>query len=107
MSIPIVTPVELKAELDGGANLVLVDVREADELEVSKLDGIIHIPLGEIEERYREIPSDANIVMICRSGKRSDKAGSFLVEQGYGQVRNMETGMNGWATTVDPSMSTY
>jgi sulfur-carrier protein adenylyltransferase/sulfurtransferase len=106
-TVPVVSPADLKAELDGGATLTLVDVREANELEISRLPGVIHIPLGEIEDRFAEIPTGDNIVMICRSGGRSDKAGAFLMSQGYENVRNMATGMNGWATTVDPSMETY
>jgi sulfur-carrier protein adenylyltransferase/sulfurtransferase len=107
MSAPIVNPVELKSELDSGKKLFLLDVRESDELEVSKIDGVVHIPLGEIESRYQEIPNDEQIVVICRSGGRSDRAAQFLIGQGYANVRNMATGMNGWVTTVDPSQPTY
>lgn len=46
MSAPIVTPIELKAELDAGKSLFLLDVREDHELEVSKIEGVVHIPLG-------------------------------------------------------------
>jgi rhodanese-related sulfurtransferase len=102
-----VTPIELKAEIEGGANLVLVDVREPHELEISVLPGVVPIPLGEIEARFAEISEDANIVCICRSGGRSGKATDFLLSQGYTQVRNMVTGMNGYATTADQSLKTY
>lgn len=106
-TVPVVSPSELKAELDAGANLTLVDVREANELEISCLPNVIHIPLGEIQDRLSEIPKSNDIVMICRSGGRSDKAGAVLISNGFENVRNLATGMNGWATTVDPSMSTY
>lgn len=107
MPAPIVNPTELKAELDSGKKLFLLDVRESDELEVSKIEGITHIPLGEIESRFSEVPKDEEIVVICRSGGRSDRAAQFLIGQGYENVRNMATGMNGWVTTVDPSQPTY
>ena len=106
-STPEVTPLELKAEIEGGADLMLVDVREPHELEISKLDNVVLIPLGEIPSRFEEIPKDANIVMICRSGGRSGKATEFLLGQGYTHVRNMVTGMNGYATTADTSMTIY
>ena len=105
--VPIVTPSELRSELDNGADLFLVDVREADELEISALPDIVHIPLGEIGDRFEEIPKDKDVVVICRSGGRSGKTTEFLLGQGYTRVRNMATGMNGYATTVDTSMSTY
>jgi rhodanese-related sulfurtransferase len=104
---PEITPVELKAEIEGGAKLVLIDVREPHELEISVLLGVIPIPLGEIEARFAEIPKDQNVVMICRSGGRSGKATEFLLSQGYTRVRNMATGMNGYATTADTNLSTY
>jgi sulfur-carrier protein adenylyltransferase/sulfurtransferase len=107
MSAPIVTPIELKAELDAGKSLFLLDVREDHELEVSKIEGVVHIPLGELEARYSEVPSGADVVVVCRSGMRSDRAAEFLIGHGYGSVRNLATGMNGWCTTVDPSQPVY
>ena len=104
---PEVSPLELKAEIEGGANLVLVDVREPHELEVSVLPGVVPIPLGELEARFAEIPKDQDVVLICRSGGRSGKATDFLISQGYTKVRNMATGMNGYATTADLSLKTY
>ena len=102
-----ITPEELKAEIERGEELLLVDVREPHELEISVLPNVVAIPLGQIAERFEEIPKDANIVMICRSGGRSGKSTDFLLGQGYTRVRNMVTGMNGYATSVDTSMQTY
>lgn len=106
-TIPEVSPVELNAEMSAGAKPFLLDVREADELEVIVLPDVYHIPLGQIESRFSEVPKDQNVVVICRSGGRSGRATEFLMSQGYDRVRNMATGMNGWATTVDTSMSPY
>lgn len=105
--MPALSPAELRSELDGGANLFLLDVREANELEISSLPGVVHIPLGEIEDRFAEVPKDEEVVVICRSGGRSGRVTEFLLGQGYTKVRNLETGMNGYATTVDPNMKTY
>ncbi len=105
--VPVVTPAELKAELEAGANLVLVDVRESDELEISALPNIIHIPMNDLPERMSELDKDSNIVMICRTGNRSGKTTDYLLANGFSRVRNMATGMNGYATSVDPSMKTY
>lgn len=105
--IPGLTPIELQAEIAGGADLYLLDVREPDELVISALPHIVHIPLGEIEDRFEEIPKDRDVVVVCRTGGRSGRTTQFLLGQGYTRVRNLETGMNGWASTVDPSMNTY
>jgi len=102
-----VTPVELKAELDAGKQLFLLDVREPHELEISKIDGVVAIPMGEVPARLDEIPKDADIVVICRSGGRSGNISGLLTEHGYTHVRNMVTGMNGYVTSVDPSQPTY
>ena len=102
-----VTPVELKAELDAGKQLFLLDVREPHELEISKIDGVVAIPMGEVPARLDEIPKDADIVVICRSGGRSGNISGLLTEHGYTNVRNMVTGMNGYVTSVDPSQPTY
>jgi rhodanese-related sulfurtransferase len=101
------TPQELFAELEAGANPVLLDVREADELEISVLPGVVHLPLGELANRLDELDPEADTVVICRTGGRSGRATSFLQGQGFRRVRNLETGMNGWAQSVDPTMPVY
>lgn len=107
MAIPEIFPVELKAELDAGEKPYLLDVREADELLISKLNIDKHIPLGEIADRLDELNPDANIVVICRTGGRSGRVTQFLIENGFKHVRNMAGGMNGWAATVDPTVKQY
>lgn len=103
----VVSVTELAEELKSGKSLTLLDVRGEDELEISKLDGVVHIPMGEVPLRYHELNPDDEIVVICRTGNRSEKVGNFLVKNGFGKVRNMVGGMNGWAEVVDPSMETY
>lgn len=107
MEIKEVAPVELNAELIGEFPPVLLDVREADELEISVLPNVIHIPMGEIQDRFGELDPDSAIVVVCRSGSRSGKVTAFLNGQGFRSVRNLATGMNGWAETVDPNLETY
>jgi adenylyltransferase/sulfurtransferase len=102
-----VTPSELNEEIKSGGAHFLLDVREANELEISVLPNVVHIPLGEIADRINEIPLDENVVVICRSGARSGRVVEFLKANGYERVRNLATGMNGWATTVDPNIPTY
>lgn len=106
-AIPSIQPTELRDELQGPNPPLLLDVREAEELGISSLPGILHIPLGEIPERWRELDPDASYVVICRSGARSGQVVRFLKSLGFKDVRNLSRGMNGWAREVDPSLATY
>ncbi len=91
-----IDPRETRQRLAAGA--VLVDVREADELEQAAYDvpGLIHLPLSEIADRFDELPRDKDIVMACRSGGRSMRATTFLHGQGFDRVVNMSGGILRW-----------
>ncbi len=107
MEIPEVTPMELKAELDAGQKPFLLDVREGFELEISKLNVDAHIPMESVPARLEELNRDDDIVVICRSGARSARVAAYLLQNGFSRVRNLASGMNGWAATVDPSLPQY
>jgi rhodanese-related sulfurtransferase len=92
-------PVAARELLDGGA--LLLDVREPDEWEAGRAPQAIHIPLGDLEARYQEIPSDRTIVCVCRGGGRSARAAGALAEVGYTTV-NLSGGMRAWAEAELP-----
>ena len=98
---------ELKTELDDGRELLLLDVREPDELEISRLSEVIAIPMGEVPARIYELDRDADIVVVCRSGGRSAQIVAYLQAAGFSHVRNLDGGMNAWATQIDPSLPVY
>jgi adenylyltransferase/sulfurtransferase len=98
---------ELKAELDRGDAVVIVDVREPQEYQINRLPGSILIPLGELPKRYVELDPNANIVTQCKSGMRSAKAQDFLRSKGFTRVRNLTGGVLGWIDQVDPSQPKY
>lgn len=95
----------LRAELDGPNPPRLLDVREDEELAVGHLPGVVHVPLMQLPTRFGELDREADWVVVCRAGSRSAQATAFLLGQGYGSVRNLVGGMQGWARTVDPSMA--
>jgi rhodanese-related sulfurtransferase len=105
--LPSITPIELKQELDGPNPPKLLDVRDPEELEISRLNIDYHIPMEAFGARYGELDPQEQIVVICRSGRRSAQVVEFLTGQGFEHVRNLEGGMNGWATQVDPSVTIY
>jgi adenylyltransferase/sulfurtransferase len=106
-SMDALTSKELKAELDRGEQIVIVDVREPQEFQINRLPGSILIPLGDLPKRYVELDPDANLVMQCKSGMRSAKAQEFLRSKGFSRVRNLTGGVLGWIDQVDPSQPKY
>jgi adenylyltransferase/sulfurtransferase len=97
---------DLKARLDRGDRLVVLDVREPQEYQINRIDGSVLIPLGEIPQRYAELDPSVEIIAQCKSGVRSAKAAEFLRLKGY-RVKNLTGGILGWIDAVDPSQPKY
>ena len=85
---------ELKQRLDAGETPILIDVREPHEYEEYNI-GARLIPLGDIPTQLASLAGKENeeIIIHCRSGKRSAAAQRFLQQQGFTNVRNLEGGM--------------
>jgi rhodanese-related sulfurtransferase len=75
----------------------LVDVREPDEWEAGHAPGAHHLPMMEVPARMAEIPADSEVVVVCRSGGRSGQVVSYLMGNGWENVRNLDGGMQSWA----------
>lgn len=90
-----VEPMWLAENLD---KVTTVDVREADELAgpLGRIDGVVHIPLGELAARADELPEERPIVTVCRSGGRSAQATVILNRVNRTQVANLSGGMLLW-----------
>lgn len=76
---------------------LLVDVREPHEYAEVHAEGALLMPLSEFEARYAELPEGRDLVMICRSGARSARAGQYLLDKGYTSVVNLGGGTLAWA----------
>ncbi|MBU5440591.1 rhodanese-like domain-containing protein [Paenibacillus sp. MSJ-34] len=96
MTVNIILPEEIKSRLDQGERLNLIDVREAEEVAEGMIPGAKHIPLGQIPERLEEIEQTGEIIMICRSGYRSERACEYLQQLGFQGLKNMQGGMLAW-----------
>ena len=96
---PEVQPDAATELVDGGA--FLLDVREQDEWDAGHAPGAHHIPLGELNARHTELPTDRQVVAVCRSGKRSAAATDALNGAGY-QVLNLAGGMQAWQASGKP-----
>ena len=99
-----ITPAQLAERLAKADKIVMVDVREPMEWNVGHLEDAKHIPLQTLPQRVSEIPKDAEIIMICRSGARSATAQQFLLSNGFQRVKNLAGGMLGWKRDVDPGV---
>jgi molybdopterin/thiamine biosynthesis adenylyltransferase/rhodanese-related sulfurtransferase len=104
--IPEITAREVKARLDHGDDLFILDVREPHEYQICNLNGKL-IPLGELPRRVHELDSSREMVVHCRSGKRSAEAIQFLQKAGFKKLWNLKGGVLAWADEVDPSMPKY
>jgi len=90
----IVNAKNARERLNAGA--LLVDVREPNEWEKTRVGGALLIPLGDVETRRDEIPKDRDVILICRSGRRSADAQATLERHGYDRVANLEGGILAW-----------
>ena len=89
---------EVKARLDAGEKLNLIDVREADERTEFNIGGTF-LPLGNIQMMQIEDIEDwknEEVICYCRSGNRSMQASLMLETFGFTNVKNLQGGMNAW-----------
>ena len=89
-----IDPAAAAARWESGA--VLLDVREPSEWNAGHVPGAEHIPLGELAARVDELPADAEILVICRSGNRSQQGRDILVAAGLEQVTSVNGGVRAW-----------
>jgi adenylyltransferase/sulfurtransferase len=107
-TMPQITATELKQRLDNGDDLQIIDVREANELDIAKIPNTIHIPLGQILNRMSEIDPNRETVVHCKMGGRSARAIAALKQAGFsGNLVNLSGGITAWSNEVDPSVPKY
>jgi adenylyltransferase/sulfurtransferase len=104
--IPQITVTELKARIDAGEDVQLIDVREPWEVQVAQIGGKL-IPQNDVPARLGEIDRNREVVIHCRSGARSQRIAEFLQQQGYPKVANLAGGILAWSDQIDPSIAKY
>ncbi|HTK27931.1 MAG TPA: molybdopterin-synthase adenylyltransferase MoeB [Vicinamibacterales bacterium] len=102
-----ISAVDLKARLDRGDRVRIIDVREPHEYQINRIAGSELIPLGDIPRRYRELDPEEEIVVQCKVGARSARAADFLRSVGFTRVLNLRGGILDWIDKVDPSQPKY
>ncbi|MCP9454828.1 MAG: rhodanese-like domain-containing protein [Nitrospira sp.] len=103
----VITPQELKARLDRGDKLVLLDVREPWEHAIAKLDNSLLIPLGILPHSLDQLNKDDEIIAYCHHGMRSGDATAFLLQQGFSKVKNLIGGIDAWSLQIDSRIPRY
>jgi adenylyltransferase/sulfurtransferase len=98
---------DLRAERERNEHLLLLDVREPFEWEITHIEGARLIPLGELPARLRELDGHADIVAYCHSGVRSVRAVEILRAAGFARARSLRGGINAWAAEVEPELPRY
>jgi rhodanese-related sulfurtransferase len=103
-----ITAEEVKAALDRGEKLTLLDVREPWETEISRLHGAKLIPMGDVPSRaHHELDPEEHIVVFCHHGVRSLNVTNWLREQGFEKTQSMSGGIDRWAKIVDTNVPVY
>ena len=96
-----------KAMDDSSSGIAFLDVREYDEVEIAKIDGVPLIPLGELPQRFTELDPNQTIYIHCKVGGRSLKAVEFLKQQGFKYCKSVAGGINAWSDVIDSSVPRY
>ncbi|AZD30285.1 Molybdopterin-synthase adenylyltransferase [Pseudomonas chlororaphis] len=103
-----IAPQELQQALTHNAgDISLLDVRDANELEVCSLPGIVHIPLNELRERINELDVHRRYVVVCYAGTRAEHAAKHLAAAGFDDIQILDGGMKRWARDVERNMPMY
>jgi rhodanese-related sulfurtransferase len=105
--IPEISVQELDEKRKANEAFFLLDVREPNEAAFCKIEGSTLIPLGEILQRFEEVPKDLPVIAYCHHGRRSERALAFLKSQGFTDVLNVKGGIDAWSLEIDPVVPRY
>lgn len=99
----LISPENCKLAIEKNEALI-IDVRENYEFTNCNI-GFLHIPMGEINERKDEIPSDKKIIIMCQSGRRAEAVANLLeTEYNLKPIYIMEGGINAWKEKIDQTL---
>ncbi len=100
---------QVKAMIDAGEPLVLLDCREQAEYDLVHLDNSLLVPMSEIQNRLDELTSfqESPLVVYCHLGGRSLQVTHWLRQQGYANTVSMAGGIDAWSQQIDPALPRY
>ena len=101
-----ITPVELAKRLEAHEDFTFIDVREPYEWKLGHIEGARLVPLGTLTDAIPSFDPSKEVVVYCRSGKRSAEAARQLIAAGF-RATNVVGGILRWSDEVDPSIPKY
>jgi rhodanese-related sulfurtransferase len=102
-----IEPDAVKQMLDRGDAVRLVDIRQAWEHKICRIEGSLLLPMDELPARIGELPKDQPLIIVCHHGMRSFHATMWLRQHGFPQAINLAGGVDAWAEQIDPAMARY
>lgn len=94
--------------LAGPDRPIILDVREAWEYQVARIEGSTLTPMGDIPSRdFNELDPEAHIITVCHHGVRSMNVAVWLRNQGFENAQSLRGGIDAWSAEIDPSMPRY
>ncbi len=103
-----VTVQEMKHALDNPAlGIKVIDVREPDEYEIARVNGVPLLALSQLPQRFTELDPNERYYLHCKGGVRSLKAVKFLQDHGFKHVKSVKGGISAWADQIDPRVPKY
>ena len=97
----------LNLKLSNKEDFILLDVRTEQEVFISKIKGSIHMPMNDVPSRMTELDKEKEIIVQCKSGKRSAKICEFLSNNSFNNVKNLRGGIIAWSEEIDSSIIVY
>jgi adenylyltransferase/sulfurtransferase len=98
---------DLHKRLEGKGEVILLDVRTAEEYVLCNIPGALLIPLNDLPKQIDQLDRTKEIIVYCKSGARSRSASQILSQEGFTHITNLTGGILAWIAEVDPSMPGY
>ena len=105
-----ITPRELDQRLKGGDRIIILDVREPEEVAVARLAGSVAVPMGSVPGELQKIEGfsdQGDVAVLCHHGVRSLNVAIWLQQHGVENCFSVAGGIDRWSLEIDPAVPRY
>ncbi len=102
-----ITVKELNKKILSKEQFFLIDIREPYERNITKINHSIHIPMIDIPQAIKKFNKNDELIIMCRSGIRSEIICNYLEENNFTNVNNLTGGIIAWGKEIDPEITIY
>jgi len=106
-AVPLISPVELRRQVESSAPPLLLDIRSAAERRIVHLPGDRHVPLSALGEALASLPHDRPIVAYDHFGAQARRGARFLQDRGFPLAAALEGGLEEYSRIADPDLARY